>query len=231
MEKTRAIPSIILLLTALLPSTATRAAETTTAAESRPWRIDASLAAALIAEQAKNSSGDSGGRLFQDAQLGLLLSGSRQALDWLDVGAFLMAEHGVRSASQFGGVGPDGVPTTISRSGGSYSFFWVGPLARARWRALFLEAGYIAFGVRHDGALGGLVTRSGGNSADLRTDPLRAWLFAGGATVPLTDRLGLTLRVEYRFTYYNRRGGERLNHDLLYGTQAIRPHVGLAYSL
>jgi hypothetical protein len=192
------------------------------------WRIDGSVAFGILQEQAKNESGQSGGRLFQSVSGALLLSGGYRVLCWLDGAVFVMLEAGNRSAAEFGGVDSRGVPTTLTRAGGTYTMVWIGPLLRAHWRTAFLEVAYVAFGVRDDAAYPAL-TSSGGSTEELfRTDPLRAWMFAPGMRTSLADNLDLTLKIEYRFLYYNRRG-ERLANRLFYGTQAIRPHLGVSY--
>lgn len=214
------------LTTLLLMSS--RAAYATTSSDA-PWRADASLAFGILQEQAKNSSGESGGRLFQSVNGAALLSGSYKTIDWLDAGLFFMFETGVRSAAEFGGVNSSGVPTTQTRSGGHYTMYWLGPMIRPHWRNLFLEIGYVALGLRDDNAYPALISVGGTSKDSFRTDPLRAWMFTLGMMTPLADRLNLTLKIEYRFLYYNRRG-DRLANDLVYGTQAIRPHIGLAFN-
>lgn len=196
----------------------------------RRWRADASLAFGIIQEQAKNASGESGGRLFQSVSGALQAGGGYRVLDWLDLGAFLMAETGNRSAAEFGGVDAAGVPRTLERAGGSYLMFWIGPQLRARWRNAFLEVGYVALGIRDDDAYPALTAEGGTGAEQFRSDPLRAWVFTPGMSTPLGPHLDLTLKVEYRFLYYNRRG-DRLAGELVYGTQAIRPHIGLSLAL
>lgn len=193
------------------------------------WRADASLAFGILAEQAKSSSGESGGRLFQSVNGAALFSGTHKPLHWLDAGVFFMFEAGVRSAAEYGGVNSSGVPTTQTRAGGHYNMYWLGPIVRPHWKNLFLEIGYIALGLRDDNAYPTLISVGGTSKSSFKTDPLRAWMFALGMMTPLTESLNLTLKVEYRYLYYNRRGGELAN-DLVYGTQAIRPHIGLAFN-
>jgi hypothetical protein len=55
------------------------------------------------------------------------------------------------------------------------------------------------------------------------------WNHLRGAGSPLSPRLDAFLRIEYRFHYYNRRGGEQLEGDLLLGTQAIRRRLGIQW--
>lgn len=190
------------------------------------WRVDASIAFGLLAEQAKNADGKSGGRLFQSASGAFMAAGGYRVAGWLDLGAFLMLEAGDRSAADFGGVDGAGVPTTLTRAGGSYTMFWLGPLLRAHWRTAFLEIGYVALGIRDDDAYPTLTSAGGTGDESFRSDPLRSWVFAPGMRTPLAENVDLTLKVEYRFLYYNRRG-DRLANDLFYGTQAIRPHLGI----
>lgn len=193
----------------------------------RPWRIDPSIAFGILQEQVKNSDGESGGRLFQSVSGAVLVSGGYRVVNWLDLGAFFMVEAGDRSAAEFGGLDPAGIPTTLTRAGGSYTMFWVGPLMRVYWRNAFLEIGYVAFGIRDDDAYPTLTSVGGIGAESFRSDPLRSWVFAPGMRTPLTDHIDLTLKVEYRFLYYDRRG-DRLANDLFYGTQAIRPHIGIS---
>jgi len=195
-----------------------------------PWRADASLAFGILQEQSKNSSGESGGRLFQSVTGATLLSATYEPLSWLDTGLFFMFETGTRSAADFGGIDSRGVPTTVSRAGGHYDMYWLGPLIRPHWKNLFLEVAYIAFGLRDDNAYSGLVSPGGSTDDSFIVDPLRAWMFALGMSTPLWEKIALTLKVEYRFLYFNRRGGD-LPGNTVYGTQAIRPHIGLAFRI
>ena len=196
----------------------------------RSWRVDASVAFGIVQEQVKNSDGVSGGRLFQSVNGALMVAGGYRVANWLDLGAFFMVEAGDRSAADFGGVNSAGIPTTLTRAGGSYTMFWIGPLLRAHWRNAFLEIGYVAYGIRDDDAYPTLTSAGGTGYESFRSDPLRSWVFAPGMRTPLTEYLDLTLKVEYRFLYYNRRG-DRLANELFYGTQSIRPHIGISMRL
>lgn len=194
------------------------------------WSVDASVAFGILQEQAKNASNESGGRLFQSVTAALLVSGTHHIAAWADLGVFGMVEVGERSAADFGGVNSAGVPTPISHDGGRYSMFWIGPMVRLNWRSAFLDIGYVAFGVRDDTAYPTLTSPSGSSDEPFRTDPLRSWMFTAGMRTPMWDNVDLTLKIEYRYLYYDRRG-DRLENDLVYGTQAIRPHIGLSFSL
>lgn len=191
------------------------------------WRADASLAFGILQEQVKNADGKSNGRLFQSVSGALMAAGAYRLAGWLDAGAFVMVEAGDRAAAEFGGVDGNGVPGTISRAGGSYTMFWIGPFLRAGWRNAFLEIGYVAVGIRDDDAYPTLTSAGGSGGENFRSDPLRAWVFAPGMRTSLAPNLDLTLKVEYRFLYYDRRG-DRLANELFYGTQAIRPHIGVS---
>lgn len=192
------------------------------------WRVDSSVAFTLNQEQTRGSSGQSGGKLFQDLQAAALLSGTRSLTFCFDAGLFFLFEQGLRSAAQFNGVDASGTPGTRDKLSGTQTTYWFGPIIRGNYRWAFLEAAYIAFGRRSDTAYPTLASTGGSRDA-FRTHPLKSWLFSAGFGVPMNEALDLVVRVEYRYLYYNRRGSEKLPNDIVYGNQSIRPHIGVAW--
>lgn len=196
----------------------------------RPWAFSPSLAFAVTAEQLKNDQGQSGGRLFQNTQIGLLITGTRTVVSFFDAGLFFFVEKGIKSSATYAGVDGSGVPTVTELSEGNYSQLWLGPLIRGNWKFLFLELGYVLVGKRQDSQRANVPSTTGDSTSAFSSDPLRAWLITLGGRFALSEGLDFILRIEYRHLYYRSRGGNPLINDLKYGTQAIRPHLGLSWS-
>ena len=194
-------------------------------------RIDASLGFSRFEQQIKSGlDGARGERLVENFELGLLFDATHQVFSWLSVGLYTQFDVGNREAATFAGFDSTGAATTAGRVGGRYSEFWLGPLLRFQWRMIFAEFAYGAIGVRHDTARSDLPNQSG-NLGDFRTHPGVAYMFAVGWYHKITENLALSLRMQYRIRYYNRRGSEDLQNNIVHGTQNYSPFIGLSYAL
>lgn len=187
--------------------------------------LGASTSFQIAKEQVKSASGDSNGALFTHQQLGGWVSALVPVAESIKAGGFVHYEHGKREMCDYSL--SSGVPTPISCNSGSYNQFWIGPTGRVEWKAVFFEASYVLFGIRGDTAYSNLY--SNGSTETLRTHPLKAWVFTPGVFVDLGNNLHLNLKLEYRYLYYSRVGGGNLPNDQLFGTQAIRPQIGLSW--
>lgn len=178
-------------------------------------------------EQVRNGAGDPTGPLFMDRQLGLQLSGRYRFAPWFSAGLFTHFENGERQSCLYG-TSSQGVAEAQSCRDGDYHQFWIGPAGRVEGEIWFLDVHYIAYGSRVDQAYPSL-TGSGATSTTFRTHPLKAWVFFPGAQFDLGGSFSLMLKLEYRYVYYNRRGRVPLSGSQLYGNQAIRPQIAVAY--
>ncbi len=183
-------------------------------------------------EQAKGSSGQSGGALFTDRQNSLSLHGYFQLIpeSRFSFGAFTAFELGNRRSCDYGGTDAAGVPQPSACRAGKYTQFWIGPSVQWAWRSLILQTSYIAYGSRVDEAYPTLQS-PGGSDSTFRTHPLKAWVFTPGFKLELTEQIEVFLKLEYRYLYYSKRGGGELAQSQLYGNQAIRPHLGIVVRL
>lgn len=161
--------------------------------------------------------------------LGTALLAGYEPWPFLAVGAFLRFDAGSRRAGRFSGFDADGRTQVVGEVGGAARELWLGPFARVGYRYVFAELGYGAYVRRWDDARTDLATQTGARQSPLSTLPQVAWLFTLMGALPLTPSWGLTLRIEYRIRYYDRRGGEKLSDDIVHGTQNLSPFVGVAY--
>ena len=193
-------------------------------------RLDLGGTFSRFEQQVKTEVGGAKGEiLVEDTEVGLLDTLTYDVWGPLSAGVFVQLDAGNREAGRFAGF--DGADRTLvtGQVGGSYTELWMGPVVRAEWRRLFFEIGYGLYGARHDEARDDLPSEANDTSSSLRTHPTIAWLFGLGGVVPITDELGVALRLQYRVRYYNRRGGDDLAGDVVHGTQNVTPFVGIAW--
>jgi hypothetical protein len=182
------------------------------------WKIDPAISFGHHKEQLRSADGSASTQISAHRFLALLTEATYALHPCVDAGLFLLAERGAR-ATLGGGVV-------------DYQLLWTGPIVRGNWRdLLFLEIGYVLYGIRKDQGLEQVASTSGDVSSAFRTDPSRAWLLMPGISFPLTDTVRATLRIEYRFHYYDRRGEDALAGGGAIGSQAVRPHLGVRFQL
>jgi hypothetical protein len=193
--------------------------------------VDVGLTGGHFEQQVKTEvGGERGEKIVVDTHLGVHSFATYRIWGPLSLGLFTQLDVGERSQGRFAGFDAQDRTQVDKQTGGTYTEFWVGPVLRGQWRALFAEVGYGAFGVRDDEARDDLPDESGSTDSALRTSPTIAWLAAVGAGVPLTDHFDAILRLEYRVRYYDQRGDKDLADDIVHGTQGFTPFVGLAWS-
>jgi len=205
-------------------------AATTQGVSAQPTRFmaDAGLTLHHFQQQAKTEIGGvRGERLVEETALGLQLAGTYAVLDYLHVGLFTRLDAGKREAGAFSGFDEDGAAVTMGELGGTYAEWWLGPLARAQYRSVFLEVGWGALGLRSDGGRDDLPDEGGSTAGAFATTPAVAWTVALGGGVPLSDDLELLLRLQYRVRYYTTRGGRSLIGDAAQGSQDLTPFAGV----
>ena len=196
----------------------------------RMIRADAGLTFSRFEQQVKSEIGGARGeRLVESSELGLLATGAYSLHELFELGLFAQGDLGFRSSARLVGFDANGAAQVGSRTGGSYQELWLGPLARGRYGPAFLELGWGALGLRWDDARDDLPSTTGDTAGALERSPAIAWLIAAGGAVPLTARLELVLRLEYRIRYYTSRGGQPLAGDIAHGTQNITPFMGVGY--
>ncbi|MEM1033794.1 MAG: hypothetical protein AAGN82_25900 [Myxococcota bacterium] len=179
-----------------------------------------------------STSGESNQRLANDAQFGMYTSGTWRFWGPFSVGWFGQFDLGRRDYGRFDRVADDGETALVVRDGGGpFWEVWTGPLLRVQWRALYVEGGWGAFGVRGDDARTDLPNTDGDTDGAFRTTPTIAWQLGIGANVEVAPPVFLALRLNYRIRYYETRGGADLAQGLAHGTQDILPFIGFAYRL
>ena len=182
-------------------------------------------------EQVKNESGAESGAIFQHTYAALGAHGLFSVLPNLELGAFVLGESGSRSFAPYTGTNAQNNPSIGTRTGGTYKMFWTGPAARGTFGPLFLELGYALIGLRWDKYYGNLKSSTGDANSAFQSKLGRAFLMGAGLRANLSAGVFAMLKVEYRFHYYGGRGGDELEKAQLLGTQAIRPHFGIEFSL
>lgn len=197
----------------------------------RPITLSAGLTISAFQQQVKTEvGGETGDPLANDFQLGLLLSGTYRFTDYLSAGLYVRLDRGERRRALFAGFDENDAALVQNQVGGTYTELWFGPLLQFSWKLLRLDLGYGLIGSRSDKGRNDLPAADGDTSGAFSTSPTVAWLFALGADVPLSDRLDVVFKVEYRLRYYTERGGEPiLPQEVEHGTQSIAPVIGLAY--
>ena len=195
------------------------------------WRFDLGLTLSRFEQQVKSEIGGARGeRLVESSRVGVNALASYTVWGPLSVGAFVWFDLGSRRAGRFAGLDADGKAVVAGEVGGSFTELWIGPMVRARWRAVFAELGYGAVGRRWDDGRDDLPDESGDTDAALRTSPTVAWRLALGGHVPLAGPIELALRLEYRVRYYTARD-EALRDDMAHGTQEYAPFIGVSWPL
>lgn len=201
------------------------------AAPAETWRFDLGLTFARFEQQVKSEIGGARGqRLVEESRFGVNALASYTVWGPLSVGAFAWFDVGSRDAGRFAGLDEDDKAVVEDEVGGDFLELWVGPMVRARWRAVFVELGYGAYGVRSDDARDDLADENGDTDAPLRTSPTIAWRLALGGHVPLAGPVELALRLEYRVRYYTARDAP-LRDEMAHGTQEYAPFVGVSWPL
>ncbi len=195
------------------------------------WRFDLGLTFSRFEQQVKSEIGGARGeRLVEESRFGVNAIATYTVWGPLSVGAFAWADVGSRTAGRFTGFDADNKALVEGEVGGAFTEFWVGPMVRARWKAVFVELGYGALGLRSDDARTDLPDTSGDTDGALRTSPTVAWRLALGGHIPLVAPVELALRLEYRVRYYVARG-EKLQNEMAHGTQEYAPFIGVSWPL
>ncbi len=196
------------------------------------FRFDLGLTFTRFEQQVKSQIGGARGeRLVEETRFGVNALASYTVWGPLSVGGFAWLDVGHRSAGRFGGFDHRTGGAVVAGSvGGDFAEVWIGPMVRARWRMVFVELGYGAFGLRSDDARDDLPDADGDIDSALRTSPTVAWRLALGGHVPLVAPIELALRMEYRVRYYDRRAAS-LRDDVAHGTQEYTPFVGISWPL
>jgi hypothetical protein len=139
------------------------------------WRLEGGLTLRRFEQQVKSEvGGRRGDRLVEETEVGLALVGS---------------------ARVFTGFDESGAAVVAPAVGGGYAEAWLGPVARAEWRRLFLPA------------------IDGDRDGAFRTLPSVAWLLAAGGAIPLGGKLELSLRLEPEPHPVRRAGGPPLRRS------------------
>ncbi|MBI3004818.1 MAG: hypothetical protein HYY49_05315 [Ignavibacteriales bacterium] len=203
---------------------------TALAQDSTQWKLEIGGTFSTFQQQVKAEVGDPRGeRLINETDVGVMMMGRYQILDFLSAGLFLQFDRGHRLAARFDGFNSEGMTVTKDKLGGNYSEAWFGPFVHFSWKNLFAEGGYGAFGRRSDDARGDLASSTGDTTSSFSLHPTIALLAALGAGVQITDDLDLIVRMEYRLRYYTMRGGNTLKNNIEHGTQNITPFVGVSW--
>lgn len=200
-------------------------------ADAERFRLDAGLTFTRFEQQIKSEIGGARGeRLVEEFKLGLLGQATWRFWGPLSLGLYGRFDTGQRKAGRFAGLDAESKTVVEGEVGGPFTELWVGPLLRAQWRALFVELGYGAFGLRWDDARADLVTAEGDTDSALRTSGMVAWLLGVGGQLPVTAQLDAVFRFEYRVRYYDARD-EPLVDKLVHGTQEFSPFIGVAWRI
>ncbi len=195
-----------------------------------PFRFDLGLSFSHFQQQAKIGTGGARGeRLVEQTALVVHAVATYEVWEYLSLGLFSEFDVGTRHAGAFVGFDEDGAAVSMGELGGTYVEWWLGPIVRGHYRAVFLELGWGALGIRSDGGRADLPDASGETDSSFATAPAIAWLLAIGGSVPLAKRVDLVLRLQYRIRYYTTRGGNSLLDDAVLGSQDITPIVSVRF--
>ena len=197
-----------------------------------PLVFDLGLTFSRFEQQVKSEvGGQRAERLVEHTEFGALAMGTYSLVDAVGVGLYAQSDFGFRGAGNFSGFDANDAAQITDETGGSYRELWLGPLVRGSYGPLFLELGWGALGLRWDEARDDLPSESGDTDGAFSRSAAIAWLVALGGAVPITGRLDLALRLEYRVRYYLSRGGEALADDVAHGTQNFTPFFGVRYNV
>jgi hypothetical protein len=195
-------------------------------------RLEGNVIFSMFQQQVKSEIGaERGERLVMESEIGAAVSGTYGVLDFLSVGLFVRTWLGTRENAQFAGFDSEGRTIVQNQLGGSYSEIWIGPLIHLHWKQFFLDGGYAVYGRRMDDGRTDLSSTTGDTSSSFSTDPSFAWVISAGGNLPVTDDLSVVLKVDFCIRYYDRRGGELLDDNIVHGTQSLAPSIGVAWTL
>lgn len=181
-------------------------------------------------QQIKTEIGGIKGELLtSDSELSLQAVGTYNVWRFISAGWYLQYDSGNRESAQFSGFDENGAAEVINLQGGAYREVWSGPLIRAHYKQAFFEVAYGLLGTRKDDARIDLYNEEGSNEGDLTVDPSVAWMFGLGVQVSLFDDFLLMFKAQYRVRYYDSRDGEKLENEIVHGTQNFSPMIGLSY--
>lgn len=227
----KSLVSVLVLVAVALPATARAQGWADPEwAEQPRWRMDGLLTLTRFEQQVKTEVGGAvGERLVEATEAGVAHALTARVWGPFQLGAFMVFNGGNRRAGRFVGFDDDDGAVVADGVGGPYYELWAGPLLRFEWYRLFAELGYGAYGTRHDAARDDLPSETGVRTGRLTTDAAIAWMIALGGTIPITDRVEVVIKAEYRIRYYDRRGGTALADGIVHGTQSFAPFVGVAW--
>lgn len=119
----------------------------------------------------------------------------------------------------------------VDGAGQSAWELWLAIVARYTFgRYFFAQLGYMPLQVRSDETRTELVNTRGENTGLFLGGHRVAWLFGVGGQLPLSERVGLFARLDFRVRYFGTRGGAALAGERELGGISITPMLGAAYS-
>lgn len=195
-------------------------------------RIDFSGTFTHFEQQLKTEIGGTKGELLiADTELALQLAATYQVNNYLSIGWYVQQDVGNRENAQFSMFDTKGATQVANLQGGRFNEFWTGPLVRGHYKQMFVELGYGLVGIRSDKARAAILKEDGTTDGDFSTSPTIAWMSSLGVNSPLTEKLDLLLKLQYRVRYYDSKGGQNLANKAVHGTQNFTPMLGLVYRL
>lgn len=195
------------------------------------FSVDSGFLLTHFQQQVKQEVGDPRGqRLVHENEFGFLLTGRYNFNKFLSAGLFLRTDFGKREAALFDGFDDEGKTKVRNKVGGNYFELWFGPEIMFHWKQLFAEIGYGLIGIRDDDGRFDIPSNTGNINDSFSTSPSISWMFSIGSHIHVFEKIDVMLKIEYRFRYYNERGGEPLINNIDHGTQSISPLIGITFT-
>jgi hypothetical protein len=170
-------------------------------------------------------------KITQDLGLATRLSAAYLLNAFFEAGLLCQVDAGRVRRALYGRPDASGAAPVEQLVEGSWWELWLVVLVRGRYGPVFAEVGWAPLILRSDEVRADLPNVAGETEGLLVGSRSVAWMLAAGAFVPLTERLDLSLSLQFRIRYLVARGGRPLANAEESGQMTLWPFLGLSYRL
>ncbi len=193
-------------------------------AEPHPWHLELALFPMLTQQQIEGPNRDD--LLTNEGGLSTALSVSYAPIEYIEPTLWMQLDVGTVRRAVFNRPDDSGVAEEAQAVEGSFWELWLAFMVRGRLGPAFVEAGWAPLILRGDTLRSDLPNTLGHTDGVFEGSRAVAWIFGGGASIPVFDNFDITLRLQFRIRYLVSRGGEPLDDDEETGQMTVWPFMG-----
>jgi hypothetical protein len=192
--------------------------------EAHKWHIELAVFPVLTQQQIEGPNRDD--LLTNDGGISTALSLSFAPIKYIEPTLWMQFDAGSVRRAVFSRPDDNGETTETDVVEGSYWSLWIAFMLRGRLGPAFAEVGWAPLILRDDSTRTDLPNTKGETDGLFEGSRAVAWIFGGGASIPVFDNFDITLRLQFRIRYLVARGGEPLADEEETGQMTVWPFIG-----